>query len=140
MKKKIILLIEDDELDIISFQRTLSKFNLEYELSTAYNGVEALIILNDPTQIKPDLILLDLSMPIMNGFEFLEILRKDRNLNELNIFVMTTSSETADRIMAEKYEIKGYFIKPLSYTENTKKADSMEAFVQFHLRNILSHS
>ena len=139
MKKKSILLIEDDELDIISFQRTISKFNIEYELHTAYNGKDALEILTGTNAIKPDLILLDLNMPKMNGFEFLEALRGDTNLSDLSVFVMTTSSEPADRQRAEMYGIKGYFIKPLNYTDNKRKADSMEAFVQFHLRHILTH-
>ena len=139
MKKKSILLIEDDELDIISFQRTISKFNIEYELHTAYNGKEALVILTGANAIKPDLILLDLSMPKMNGFEFLKVLRSNAELCNLSVFVMTTSSEPSDRNQAEQYGIKGYFIKPLSYTDNTRKTDSMEAFVQFHLRHILTN-
>ena len=74
----------------------------------------------------------------MNGFEFLEELQKKSSLKALNIFIMTTSSETSDRLRAEKYHVKGYFIKPLSYTENKRKNDSTEAFIQFHLRNILT--
>ena len=138
MEKKSILLIEDDELDIISFKRILSKFNFAYELYTAFNGIEALELLKQDNSLKPDVIVLDLSMPIMNGFEFLEELQKNSSLSDLNIFIMTTSSETTDRVKAEKYQVKGYFIKPLSYTENTRKSDSMEAFVQFHLRSILT--
>jgi hypothetical protein len=53
---------------------------------------------------------------------------------------MTTSSETNDRTETEQLNISGYIIKPLSYTENTKRADSMDAFVEFHLRKILSES
>ena len=67
MKKPTILLIEDDELDIISVERSLKKLESEYELHTAYNGIEALKILRDQNnKLTPDVILLDINMPRMN--------------------------------------------------------------------------
>lgn len=138
MRKHTILLVEDDELDVISVQRSLSKLESDYELQTAYNGIEALNMLNSFKNL-PDVILLDLNMPKMNGIEFLRTLRESERYRNLNVFVMTTSSEGLDRNMAEKLGISGYIIKPLSYTDNTKRSDSMDAFVQFHLRKILSN-
>jgi CheY-like chemotaxis protein len=73
----------------------------------------------------------------MNGIEFLKVIREDEELKKLKVFIMTTSSEINDRSEAEKLGISGYIIKPLNYTENTKRSDSMDAFVQFHLRKIL---
>ncbi|WP_431241815.1 response regulator [Flavobacterium sp. P21] len=138
MRKPNILLIEDDELDTISVERSLKKLEIQYDLHTAYNGLEALQMLRkteDP--LIPDVILLDINMPKMNGIEFLKILRNDENLKDLKVFIMTTSSEGSDRVTAEKLGISGYIIKPLNYNDNTKRPDSMEAFVQFHLRKIL---
>ena len=138
MKKPTILLVEDDELDVISVERSLKKLESEYVLYTAYNGIEALKILRDPEiQFTPDVILLDINMPRMNGIEFLKVLREDRKLKDLKVFIMTTSSEEMDRSEAEKLGIAGYIIKPLNYNDNTKRSDSMDAFVQFHLRKIL---
>lgn len=137
MKKPTILLIEDDELDIISVERSLKKIESEYELHTAYNGIEALKFLRDSNSLLPDVILLDINMPRMNGIEFLKVMREDKNLKDLKVFIMTTSSEGDDRSEAEKLGISGYIIKPLNYTENTKRSDSMDAFVQFYLRKIL---
>lgn len=134
---KTILLVEDDELDVISVERTLKKFYSSYNLQVAHNGKEALLMLTrteDP--VRPDIILLDLNMPRMNGIEFLKTIRQDAELKDLPVFVMTTSSETTDRTITEQLGVAGYIIKPLSYT-NTKKVDSMDAFVQFHLRKIL---
>lgn len=140
MKKPTILLIEDDELDIISVERSLKKLESEYELYTAFNGIEALKILRDPNiGLTPDVILLDINMPRMNGIEFLKVIREDKNFKELKVFIMTTSSEVNDRSQAEKLGISGYIIKPLNYTDNTKRSDSMDAFVQFHLRKILNN-
>jgi CheY-like chemotaxis protein len=139
--EKIILLIEDDELDVISVTRTLKKIGTEYTLCTAYNGKEALSLLNDPAHpIVPLVILLDLNMPKMNGVEFLKIIRDDARFNDVKVFVMTTSSEPNDRTISENLGISGYIIKPLGYTDNSKKMDSMDAFVQFHLRKILAES
>lgn len=138
MKTPTILLIEDDELDTISVERSLKKLQIQYELHTAYNGLEALEMLRKANQpLLPDVILLDINMPRMNGIEFLRILRLDDKLKELKVFIMTTSSESSDRDAAEKLGISGYIIKPLNYTDNFKRSDSMDAFVQFHLRKIL---
>lgn len=138
MKKPTILLIEDDELDIISVERSLKKLQSDYVLHSAYNGIEALKMLRDVNLgLVPDVILLDINMPRMNGIEFLKVIREDEKLTDLKVFIMTTSSEGDDRLEAEKLGISGYIIKPLNYTENTKRSDSMDAFVQFHLRKIL---
>ncbi|TDP03194.1 response regulator [Flavobacterium sp. 245] len=138
MRKPNILLIEDDELDTISVDRSLKKLEIKYDLHTAYNGLEALQMLRkNENPLVPDVILLDINMPKMNGIEFLRILRADENLKDLKVFIMTTSSESSDRETAENLGISGYIIKPLNYTDNTKRSDSMDAFVQFHLRKIL---
>ncbi|QSB25305.1 response regulator [Flavobacterium sp. CLA17] len=138
MKKPTILIVEDDELDIISVERSLKKLESEYVLYSAYNGIEALRILRDPNLgLFPDVVLLDINMPRMNGIEFLKVIREDKKLKDLKVFIMTTSSEYEDRLESEKLGISGYIIKPLNYTENTKRSDSMDAFVQFHLRKIL---
>ena len=138
MKKNAILLVEDDELDVISFERTLKKLDIEYDLYIAHNGKEALNLLNDDKKhINPDVILLDLNMPKMNGIEFLKAIRAEAKFQNLKVFIMTTSSEFSERSFAEELGIAGYIIKPLSYTDNTKKSDSMDSFIQFHLRKIL---
>jgi CheY-like chemotaxis protein len=138
MKKYNILLVEDDELDVISVKRSLKKLDSEYELETAYNGKEALSILKQMYPSLPDVILLDLNMPMMNGIEFLRTIRNDDKLKLIKVFIMTTSAESIDRSRTEELGISGYIIKPLNYTDNTKRADSMDAFVEFYLRKILT--
>jgi CheY-like chemotaxis protein len=139
MKKKTILLVEDDELDIISVQRTLNKIDFQHNLYTAYNGKEALTMLNrKENPLKPDVILLDLNMPKMNGLEFLRLLRADQKLKHIKVFIMTTSGEPNDRLSMEALGISGYIMKPLNYNNNTKRSDSMDSFVQFHLTKILN--
>jgi CheY-like chemotaxis protein len=139
MKKNVILLVEDDELDVISVQRTLKKLDTDYELQIAYNGKEALMMLHaSGPELLPQVILLDLNMPKMNGVEFLKTIRSDPRLKDIKVFIMTTSAEPVDRITTEQLGVSGYIIKPLNYQDNTKRVNSMDAFVQFHLRKILN--
>ncbi len=139
MDKKIILLVEDDQLDVISVERSLNKLDQEFGLFTAYNGIEALEILKENPQNLPDVILLDLNMPKMNGIEFLKVIRSTEEYKNIKVFIMTTSGEEADRRIAEDLGINGYLIKPLNFTNNDKRTDSLDAFFQFHLRKIFAH-
>ncbi len=129
MKK--ILLVEDDYLDVISVKRALGKLNVEHNLLVAHNGEDALSILMGSTQndddtserVQPDIILLDMNMPKMNGLEFLRIIKKYYSLNNIKVFVMTTSSEEYDKNEAHRLGISGYILKPLDFNNN-KKDDS----------------
>jgi CheY-like chemotaxis protein len=141
MNVKSILLVEDDELDVISVQRSLRKLDHPYELETAYNGIEALEILKQSWEKQkslPDIILLDLNMPKMNGIEFLKVLRSDEHLKNIKVFVMTTSGDESDRKATEQMGVSGYVIKPLNFNNNDKRTDSLDGFFQFHLRKIFS--
>ena len=107
MQKKVILLIEDDRLDVISVRRSLNKLDIAFELFTTYNGIEALEMLRGtgnrpPITPLPDMILLDINMPKMNGIEFLRVLRADQRLKDIKVFVMTTSGDQRDRSETEK--------------------------------------
>lgn len=140
MGKKSILLVEDDDLDIISVERSLKKIEADYNMYTAYNGIEALAMLHGQNQeaITPDIILLDINMPRMGGVEFLSKLRQDDKFNDIKVYVMTTSNEEQDRVKTEKLGISGYIIKPLNFNDNTKKSDSMDNFMHFQILKIIS--
>lgn len=138
MTAKSILYIEDDELDVICFERALLKFNLPIIFYTAYNGIEALELLEGNNKIStPDIIVLDLSMPKMNGIEFLKVLRKNSIYDSVRIFIMTTSNDDKDRILAENFNVDGYIIKPLNFNENTKRNSSMDNFMHFQINKML---
>ncbi|WP_431210070.1 response regulator [Puia sp. P3] len=142
MESKRILLVEDDELDVMSVRRSLGKLGMPYELYTAFNGVEALDILRgngEKAAMKqlPDVVLLDLNMPRMNGLEFLSAMRGEDRLKDIRVVVMTTSGEKWDRDATDRLGVSGYLIKPMGYGSGYNRTDSMEHFVRFHLRNIL---
>jgi len=128
MKHKTILLVEDDYLDVTSVKRELNKVDVPHTLYVAHNGVDALALLNgnspDETKIKPDVIILDLNMPKMNGIEFLTIIKNYFSLKKIKVFVMTTSSEEYDRSTAENLGITGYILKPINFGKVNKTNDN----------------
>jgi CheY-like chemotaxis protein len=108
-----VLLIEDDVFDTMTAQKSFERFNVPHELHTAFNGEEALDMLlgrNGATALNPlpEVILLDLNMPRMNGIEFLEVLRSTPQLEHLPVFVTTTSGMDMDRADAARLGVSGY--------------------------------
>lgn len=114
-----ILLVEDDQMDVMNVQRELRKQHITVPLVLAKNGREALNLLrgeNGETKIaRPNLVMLDLNMPRLNGLELLKILRDDPEFRDLSVFIMTTSDLDADRIGASSLGVSGYIIKPLTF-------------------------
>ncbi len=124
-----ILLVEDDEVDIINVKRAFKKNEIENQLLVANNGIEALTLLHSLSEKKlPQVILLDINMPMMNGIEFLCELRKDEQLKHISVFVMTTSNEDSDKIEAYGYNVAGYILKPLSFD---KFIDTINKLIEF---------
>lgn len=113
-----ILLVEDDNLDAIDLKRSLDRVGILYKMKIAKNGEEALQLLSDEDDQavfsgKPDILLLDLNMPRMNGLEFLQGLRSHESWKDIKVFVLTTSDESEDKKAAAKLGISGYITKPL---------------------------
>lgn len=129
---KTILLVEDDYLDTMNVQRALRKLNANHVLHNAYNGKEALSMLRGDGAAKldpaPDLILLDLNMPKMNGIEFLRELRADDQLKRIPVFITTTSNEEYDRHEVQALGISGYIVKPLNFDNKGNPVSSMDTF------------
>ncbi len=119
-----ILLVEDDQLDVIDIRRSLDKMKIFYRLHVAKNGEDALELLNGESQIQPDVVLVDINMPKMNGFEFLSIIRNQERWKDLKSFIITTSDEKIDRETAKQLGVSGYIIKPLKLNNAT----SLDAF------------
>ena len=128
-----ILLVEDDEVDIMNVKRAFKKNEITNNLFVANNGLEALDLLrgsNGAEQVVPipQIVLLDINMPKMNGIEFLREIRQDETLRSISVFVMTTSDEDNDKIEAFNLNVAGYIIKPLSYGEFHNKVATLNDF------------
>lgn len=111
-----ILLIEDDAIEVMKFNRVLSTLKLNHKIIEAGNGEEALDILQVKKTI-PDIILLDLNMPKINGIEFLQILKIDSILKYIPAIILTTSNNHRDVLECYKIGIAGYVLKPLKYDD-----------------------
>lgn len=123
-----ILLVEDDNLDAIDLQRTLDRMRIIYKMKIAKNGEEAIQLLNEKNHPlfsgKPDILLLDLNMPRMNGIELLNVLRKTDEWKDIKVFVLTTSDESEDKKATRALGISGYITKPLKVSNS----GSIDAF------------
>ena len=111
-----ILFVEDDFIEVMKFNRVLKALGLYHRLIEANNGEEALSILRDK-EIIPDIILLDLNMPKLNGIGFLKILKNDEHLKQIPAIIFTTSNKHRDIIECYKIGIAGYILKPLKYDD-----------------------
>nr|WP_315254842.1 response regulator [uncultured Flavobacterium sp.] len=111
-----ILLIEDDAIEVMKFNRVLSTLGLNHKIIEANNGEEALEILKVKNTI-PDIIILDLNMPKINGIEFLQILKNDSYLRYIPAIILTTSNNHKDVLECYKIGIAGYVLKPLKYDD-----------------------
>lgn len=121
-KQTSLLLIDDDEVDVMTVKRAFKKNNITSPLYVAANGVEALAMLRGNEMPKlllgqRRLILLDLNMPRMGGIEFLRELRADPELRGLPVIVLTTSNEDKDKVEAYDLNVAGYIIKPVTFTK-----------------------
>lgn len=122
-----ILLIEDDMIEVMKMNRTVSSLKLNHEIVEANDGEEALKILNQKDSL-PDIILLDLNMPKINGIEFLKILKKDENLKYIPTIILTTSNNQKDLLECYKIGIAGYVLKPLKYEDYVSKIQKLLAY------------
>ncbi|QKG53414.1 MULTISPECIES: response regulator [Hymenobacter] len=125
-----ILLIEDDVFDTMTAQKSFAHFSVPHELHMAFNGEEALDMLLGRNNVPaleplPEVILLDLNMPRMNGIEFLEVLRATPALQHLPVFITTTSALDLDRTEAERLGVSGYITKPLDFATGDDLVDSL---------------
>ena len=112
-----LLLVDDDDVDVMTVRRAFAKAGLSNTLYVASDGVEALCMLREG-RVPPTrrLVLLDLNMPRMNGIEFLRELRADEALRHTPVVVLTTSAADEDKVNAYEFNVAGYLIKPVTFS------------------------
>jgi CheY-like chemotaxis protein len=111
-----ILLVEDDQVDVMNVKRAFEKNRITNPLFVAGDGIEALEMLRRGMPRTRRMILLDLNMPRMNGIEFLREVRKDPELHQIPVVVLTTSNDERDKIEAYNLNVAGYLLKPVTFT------------------------
>jgi len=110
-----ILLVEDDDGDARAVQRAFQKAKIANLIVRAVDGVEALDILRGSNGKKklpsPNLLLVDINMPRMNGIQLLKAIREDQGLRQTVSFVLTTSKRDEDKMAAYELNVAGYILK-----------------------------
>ena len=124
MKDKIILLVEDNPDDRDLTLRALRKNSIANEVVVAEDGVEALDYLfatgphaGRDTQILPQVILLDLKLPRLDGVEVLKQIRANPNTRRLPVVILTTSAEQNDIVASYDNGASSYIRKPVDFAE-----------------------
>jgi len=125
MKNKITYIIDDDKLSIRLMSMLISKNNFCEDIVSFYNPQTALDELknnaSNPSQL-PDVILLDLNMPVLDGWQFLDEFELVDFTKKIVIFIVSSSIDPSDLEMAKNYPtVKSYIVKPLT-SEKLKQA------------------
>ena len=128
MKRELkILLIEDDTIELMKLNRAMLSLNMNHKVSEVNNGEDALeLLLNE--EYYPDIILLDLNMPKINGIEFLSILKTNESLKFIPTIILTTSSNKKDLMECYNIGIAGYVQKPLKYQDYIAKINILLSY------------
>lgn len=132
MKPIEILLVEDNPGDVRLTKEALKDSKIINTIHVAYDGKEALEFLNKQGEFKdthtPDLVLLDLNLPGVNGFEVLRTMKNDPQLKMIPVVVLTTSQ--SDRDIMQSYDLHAncYVTKPISYHSFLDVVKSIEMF------------
>lgn len=129
-----VLLIEDNEDDVFLMRRALNAAQLEVILEVAEDGEQALEYLQSlvtpgtgQQRPFPDLVLLDLKLPYVHGFEVLAYIREQEKLRDLNVVVLTSSGELSDERRSSELQAHGYFVKPPTLAMITEIAKLLAA-------------
>jgi len=125
-----ILLAEDDKADQEIIRRSFDRINLNYELNIVENGEVFLRFLEEiekGKQQEPDLILLDLNMPKIDGRQALEKLEQEKIINRV-IIILTTSKNKDDMDFAYSAGVKSFITKPSNLVEFNKMIEKLKTY------------
>lgn len=132
MKPAHILLVEDNEGDILLTLEAFEECKIKTEISIVKNGQKALDFLyrrNNFEDVKrPDLILLDINIPVFNGHEVLKQIKDDPVLKKIPVIMLTTSSNPKDVSKAYENHSNSYVKKPIDMEDFLKAILKIEEF------------
>ncbi|MBQ0908829.1 response regulator [Flavobacterium sp. F-328] len=123
MTKKSIWIVDDDPIYQIIANKIIQRSDMFSEVTTFKNGREAMNIVHQVLENKntiPDIILLDINMPVMDGWEFMEELTaiKPQIQKEFSVYIVSSSIAVEDKSKSKKYnDILGYLSKPISVND-----------------------
>lgn len=128
LANKPLLVVEDDMVDVMTIKRALKEIQVLNPVVHLENGEEALKYLRDPRNESPCIIFLDLNMPVMNGIEFLHVVKQDDQLRRFPVVVLTTSQEQQDKVNSFDLSVAGYIAKPVEYRQFVEIMRSIDLY------------
>lgn len=135
MKEKMILLVEDNPDDEVLTIRALKANNLLNQVTVAHDGAEAVEFLFGATGVAvdgkgrlPELILLDINLPKLNGLEVLRRIRSDERTRMLPVVILTTSDEDRDRVESYQLGANSYIRKPVNFEQFSKAVQQLGVY------------
>ena len=129
-----LVVVEDDEADFMLIERAFRKERVLNEIVRAKDGIEALAILRgekDQARLhRPYIVLSDINMPRMSGLSFVSELRRDPNLKDTVVFMLTTSEHDEDKRNAYHQNVAGYMLKSDAGREFLKIVHMLGGYIQ----------
>jgi CheY-like chemotaxis protein len=132
LKPANVLLVEDNEDDVELTLAALEDSKIRMEIHVVSDGVSAMAFLRREGKYmdkpRPDLILLDLNLPLMDGREVLKEIKEDSKLNDIPVVILTTSEDEGDILKAYKLHANCYISKPVDFLRFTEIIKQVEGF------------
>ena len=132
MNKAHILIVEDNDGDILLISEVLETSVIIEKISIATDGKQAIDFLNKEgiyeEQVTPDLILLEINLPLKNGHEVLKTIKDNSKLKHIPVIMFTTSSSQSDINRSYQEHANCYLTKPVEITDYTQLVRSIEDF------------
>jgi chemotaxis family two-component system response regulator Rcp1 len=128
-----VLLVEDNHTDVYFIREALKQSKYSVRLGVVFDGVRALAYLRHQGHFantaNPDLILLDLNMPSMDGWEVLTEIKRDPHLQQIPVLVVTTSGNEEDKMRARELRAGSYIVKPMNMIQFPALVNAVERFL-----------
>jgi CheY-like chemotaxis protein len=121
MKTSLIFVVDDDMDDLMLFQDAINEIDPDIKIETAGNGVDALKKLSGELNAEPDYIFIDLNMPLMNGIQCLQEIKKIPAYAHIPVIIYSTSSYERDILQTINNGAFHYIVKPFSFQELCEK-------------------
>lgn len=122
-----VLLVDDNPADLLLAQEVFAEHSSELQMDTCRSGPEALATLRTQADL-PDVVILDVNMPGMSGFEVLEVLKADERLRCIPVVMLSTSSQPGDIQRAYTLHASSYLVKSGSFQAFLEQVDAFVGF------------